>query len=776
MHPYCGCDPLPPKPIPGSRPGSLAGSRQRSARGTVARVSTLERWPATVLLSIGVAGWLSGEAVAQSIVVDAAPSHMVNSFSPPRALGGAIDRLRGGATRQDNEKHTESLLTGPVLKELLGAGWGTVTYRQNTELMIEAWHWNPRGTWSNPAKQEGYFTGSAEPAGETIQHSWAYPLPHRGATLGDGNGWSRLTDGDLKSYWKSNPYLTKSYTGDDDSLHPQWVMIDLGARMDVNAIRIAWADPYAEHYYVQFWTGELEPFYEGINKGAWQTFPMGAVTGGKGGTPTLKLISSTMPVRYLRIWMTESSNTCDTHGAQDKRNCVGYAIRELSVGRLSPNGEFLDVVQHVPSRRQTITWPSSVDPWHAAADLDYGRGDQIGLDFFFNCGVTRGLPAMIPVAVLYTIPEDAANEIAYLYKRKYPISWIEMGEEPDGQRVLPEDYATLYIQFAKAIHKLVPTAPLGGPSFEGTPGDVDSWADAHGRVSFLGRFLDYLKARDHLKDFTFFSFEHYPCMGGQACADWSSLYWEPAYVNRVVQAWKDNGLPPKVPFFMTEGNDLDEGGAGTVKSALWLADYVGSMLSAGAGATYYFHYIASGRNGAFLPIDEHHHVKYYPPQYLATQLITREWVDPVDAVHKLFRASGDVRDTRGNILVTAYALERPDGQWSLMLINKDQDNDHSVRIMFADQDAGRGRFFAGAVDQIVFGAAEYRWHPDPATPGARPTAGIGEDAVPRRLALPGHADPDGPPSRSTVTAAGPDTLFRLPKASVIVLRGKLAER
>jgi hypothetical protein len=158
---------------------------------------------------------------------------------------------------------------------------------------------------------------------------------------------------------------------------------------------------------------------------------------------------------------------------------VGYAINELYIGTVSDSGKFTDVVKHVSSRKQTITWPSSVDPWHAASDLDYGRGDQTGFDFFFNCGVTRGLPAMIPVAVLYTIPEDAADEIAYLYKRKYPISWIEMGEEADGQRVLPEDYATLYIQFATAIHKLVPDAPLGGPAFEGTPGDVDSWADAN---------------------------------------------------------------------------------------------------------------------------------------------------------------------------------------------------------------------------------------------------------------------------------------------------------
>ena len=251
---------------------------------------------------------------AQSIVVDAAPSHAVNSFSPVTSLGGAIDRLRGGPTKEDNEKNTERLLTNPVLNEMLGAGWQTVTYRQNTELMIEAWHWNARGTFSNPAKQEGYFVGSPEPTDQKIMHSWAYPLPHRGATLGDGNGWSRLTDGNLQSYWKSNPYLARPFTGEDDSKHRQWVMIDLGSKVNVNAIRIAWANPYATRYVVQFWTGELEPFYEGINKGTWQAFPMGTIDDGKGGTPTLKLMNWQIPVRYLRIWMTDSSNTCDTHG------------------------------------------------------------------------------------------------------------------------------------------------------------------------------------------------------------------------------------------------------------------------------------------------------------------------------------------------------------------------------------------------------------------------------------------------------------------------------
>jgi F5/8 type C domain len=716
-------------------------------------------------IAIGLILGAASGTMAQNVVVDATPSHVVNTFSPPHALGGAIDRLRAGTgapgregearlSKEEVDKNTEALLGEPVLKEILGAGWQTVTYRQNTELMVEAWHWNAAGTWSDAEKKEGYFTGSAD-LEDAIRHSYAYPLPHRGFSRGDGNGWSRLTDGDLNTYWKSNPYLTKAFTGEDDALHPQWVMIDLGAKVDVDAIRIAWANPYARRYAVQFWTGTLEPFYDGTTNGTWQTFPKGYVTKGKGGTVTLKLVTGTIPARYLRIWMTESSNTCDSHGPADKRNCVGYAINELYVGTVSASGSFNDVVQHVPSRRQTVTWPSSVDPWHAEADLDYSRGDQIGFDLFFKSGITRGLPTMVPIAMLYGTPEDAAAEIAYLYRRRYPISWIEMGEEADGQHMLPEDYGALYIQFATAIHKLVPEAKLGGPAFEGTFGDVEVWPDAMGRVSWLARFLDYLDAHGHSNDFTFFSFEHYPFMEKNNIASWNDLYQEPTLVHHVVQAWKDNGLPSNLPFFMTEGNMGGGSGPRDVKSALWLADYVGAMMSEGASGTFYFHYMPTpGRLGNFLVLDKDYRVLSYPPQYLAAQIITKEWVQPVDAVHRLFRVSSDVTDENGDVLVTAYAVERPDGQWSVMLINKDHDNDHSVSVAFADGDAKRTSHFAGTVDCITFGPAEYEWH-------------TGETAG-------GHADPDGPVAKSTAQG-GAGAVYQLPKASIIVLRGRIAE-
>ena len=95
---------------------------------------------------------------------------------------------------------------------------------------VQAWHWNPKGTWSDPSGK-GYFTGNAVPTTDGIRHSYGYSLQHRGFTRNGGtefDGFSRLDDGDLNTYWKSNPYLTTPFTGEDDSLHPQWVVIDLG--------------------------------------------------------------------------------------------------------------------------------------------------------------------------------------------------------------------------------------------------------------------------------------------------------------------------------------------------------------------------------------------------------------------------------------------------------------------------------------------------------------------------------------------------------------------
>ncbi|MBP1636578.1 MAG: Cellulase precursor [Acidobacteria bacterium] len=94
--------------------------------------------------------------------MNASPGAGTETFVPSQALGAGIDRMGAAAV--------EKLFTRPAVERVLEAGWQTVSYRQNTELHVEAWHWNPQGTWSDPAGR-GYFTGSATP-GEPIEHSY----------------------------------------------------------------------------------------------------------------------------------------------------------------------------------------------------------------------------------------------------------------------------------------------------------------------------------------------------------------------------------------------------------------------------------------------------------------------------------------------------------------------------------------------------------------------------------------------------------------------------
>jgi hypothetical protein len=114
--------------------------------------------------------------------------------------------------------------------------------------------------------------------------------------------------------------------------------------------------------------------------------------------------------------------------------------------------------------------------------------------------------------------------------------------------------------------------------------------------------------------------------------------------------------------------------------------------------------------GNFLWIDKDYKVVGYPPQYLAAQLITKEWVQPIDAPHRQFKANSDVVDAARNVLVTAYAVERPDKQWSVMLVNRDQSNDHVIKLVFSNTDAKQARHFSGDVARITFGSNEYKWH------------------------------------------------------------------
>jgi hypothetical protein len=262
---------------------------------------------------------------------------------------------------------------------------------------------------------------------------------------------------------------------------------------------------------------------------------------------------------------------------------------------------------------------------------------------------------------------------------------------------------------------------------------------------------------------------------------WGSLYDETDLVTHILQTWRDDGVPAGTPMFITEGN-LSSAASETymdIFSGLWLADYIGSFLTAGGNGVYYFHYLpllmehgcndSPGTYG-MLSVDAQYKIQQPLAQFFVAQLINLEWVAPGEKQHDVYPAKSDVDDGAGHALVTAYALKRPDGQWSLLVVNRDQQNAHGVRIEFQGQDTRAT--FVGPVNISTFGKAQYQWHP-----GHTRYVGHAEyQGEPSVVAESfGWADPDGPAlhTEPSVTA---DSTYELPAASVVVIRGNIRAR
>lgn len=170
-------------------------------------------------------------------------------------------------------------------------------------------------------------------------------------------------------------------------------------------------------------------------------------------------------------------------------------------------------------------------------------------------------------------------------------------------------------------------------------------------------------------------------------------------------------------------------------------------------------------------VDAEYKIQQPLAQFFVAQLINLEWAQPGNGEHGVFAAKSDVDDGAGHALVTAYALERPDGQSSLLIVNRDQHNSHQVRISFQDQAKHGAEYFSGPVQILTFGSDQYHWQPAETRFMAH-----AEHAAERPVVAntKGYADPDGPVKRQEENA-GKATSFDLPAASVTVIRRKLSE-
>ena len=687
-------------------------------------------------------------------------SKPANTFIAKEALGAGVDGLRRGEIAGAYTPHN--------LTAMKSAGLGALTYRLRTELGVEAWHWNPAGQWSEPGRSQGYWTSSADTK-TPITLCNGYTLPRRGSTVDQANndGYSRIDDGDPRTFWKSNPYLDTHFTGEDNAKHPQWVLIDLGRRRPVNALQIEWGKLYATRYQVQYWAGEsggdkdAQTLDDTFGDGVWRTFPGGVVTAGHGGSVRLRLSATPVSARYVRVWMTQSGGGPITPDVRDR---LGYSVCELRLGMEDWQDKLRDWIRHIPNgKRQTLIYVSSTDPWHRASDRD-PNVEQPGFDRVFGSGLTRKLPLLAPVGILYDTPENAVAELLFLRARGYPVTRLELGEEPDGQYASPEDYGALYIQWVDALHRVDPRLQLGGPSFQTALDGWVTWPDAQGNRSWMNRFIQYLKQRGHLADFAFFSFEWYPFdkVGGPFAPQ---LAMEPSLLANSLARLRHEGLPAHIPWLISEYGYSAFAGQAEMDwpGALLNAETAAQFLTLGGSAAYLYGYEpdtpilepagGSGTWGnlALWLAGDNGQAKKPLVTYYAARLLTQEWAQPgTDLPQRLYKTQTALKDRHGLPLVTAYTVHRPDGQWAVLLLNKDPKQAHQVTVQFQKPGSRTPLSFTGAVDVLSYSSAQYVWHPN-------------KDK--------GYPDPDLPPLRSVQMTSA----FTLPPFSISIVRGHVSK-
>ena len=649
---------------------------------------------------------------SEIVTVTIQAGRSVGTFRPDEALGAGVDGMEEG--------DVDRVYTAANIAAMRSAGLKPLTYRLRTELGVEAWHWNPRGAFSDAERRQGYWTSNATP-GEPILTSNGYALPRRGSSGDQANnrGYSRIDDGDPATFWKSSPYLDRHYTSEENSLHPQWILVDFARKERINAIRTLWGEPYARRYRVEYWQGRdpADPGELPDNSG-WALFAKGDIRRNGGGDDRRALSPKPVIARWIRILMTESSGKALT-GSRDPRDGLGYAVRELSVGIAGRRGEFLDLISHVPKAKgQTRIYVSSTDPWHGESDLDRSV-EQPGFDRVYESGLTNGLPVLMPVGLLYDTPENAAAQIRWLRSRGYPLRQIEVGEEPDGQFMTPEDYGALYIQWADAIHAVDPSLKLGGPGFQTALYGWQCWPDARGNTSWMNRFMAYLKQRKHVQDFNFFSFEWYPFdkIGTQTA---TQLAMEPALLENAVSKLRTEGVPTTIPWIITEYGYSSFAGQPEMEmpGALLNAEIVAQFLTLGGAAAYLYGYepnvpiledgatITWGNLALFLS-DNDRAIRCPLPTFHGAVMLAQCWAQPGHGLHKVYRATGDCRNVRGEPLVTAYTVQRPDGRWAVMLLNKDPARAHRVRVALSPE-SGPAKPFPRS-ESWQYGPAQYRW-------------------------------------------------------------------
>ncbi|MBK5188232.1 MAG: hypothetical protein JJD97_08290, partial [Gemmatimonadaceae bacterium] len=153
-----------------------------------------------------------------------------------------------------------------------------------------------------------------------------------------------------------------------------------------------------------------------------------------------------------------------------------------------------------------------------------------------------------------------------------------------------------------------------------------------------------------------------------------------------------------------------------------------------------------GNNALFLATNRRN-IRHPVAAFHAIRLITHEWLEQGSRAHAMYAAAPRSAG-RADTLLSAFAVKRPDGRWSVLLVNRDAVHGRIVRLRIAGDSTATA--LPGRHDEWLFSRAQYRWH------------AAGEN---------GYPAPDRPPSHRSTRS---DTVV-MPPYSLAVVRESRAQ-
>jgi hypothetical protein len=187
------------------------------------------------------------------------------------------------------------------------------------------------------------------------------------------------------------------------------------------------------------------------------------------------------------------------------------------------------------------------------------------------------------------------------------------------------------------------------------------------------------------------------------------------------------GLSRQLPWILSEYgySAFASRAAIGIEGALLNVDIVGRFLTLGGDQAFLYGYTpgqpvaemacTTGGNMLF-SMDDDGNITHRFAGYFAARLITEAWLGAPDAFHELYSVTLRPRQRRGESLLTAYAVYRPDGLWSLLVVNKDSKRAYRINLEFFNALTGKTRLLHAAIDLYQFSRDQYQLSAEQSNP------------------------------------------------------------